>query len=130
MTGTVHIGCKLPNGLTLDHMGETVTLKGSNAPGAVIGVGITAVDEDFWTAWHKAMTENARGKAAFRPLDRGLVFVAKTAAAVKSEAKNLKKVRNGMEPLNPDAPAPGIEPTDVMKAELAKLPENAGENDE
>lgn len=115
------IGCKLPNGLTIDHDERTLTLVGSNAPGAVGGYGLTHdVDVDWFMDW-------ATGPARdFPPVARGLIFVAGNDRNAADQAREQSGERSGLEGLDPDKPAPGLEPTDEQKAELAKLPKPPG----
>ena len=100
----VTVGCKLPNGIHLDHMGKRVTLNGSNSSSLIGGHGLTeGVDKEFWDAWladHKD----------FDPVKQGLIFAHEKDANTKAEAKEKTNTKTGMEPLDADKPAPGIKP--------------------
>lgn len=115
------VGCKLPNGLTVDHADQSVTLVGSNAPGAVGGYGLTHdVDLDWFSDW-------LTGPGRELPMvQRGLIFIAGNDRNAADQAKEQKDERSGLEGLDPDKPAPGLEPTDEQKAENAKLSKPPG----
>lgn len=111
------IACKLPNGVTLEHKGEKVTLAGSNSPNARFGYGITHdVDPEWFDSW---VEEVGKG---FPPYSTGAIFKLEDASddGELREKEDDPALRTGQEPLDPNAPAPGIEPTDEMKKELAK----------
>jgi hypothetical protein len=98
----IAVGCKLPNGLHLDHGGKRVTLKGANDSVVVGGHGITEeVDQDFFDAWMQAHQD-------FQPVKQSLIFAHAKRANVEAEAKEKANNKSGFERLNPDAPAPGI----------------------
>lgn len=100
---TVTIGCKLPNGLVLA-LGETRhTLAGTRASAVVGGYGLTPVPADFWAAW-------SRKYAAFPPLQQGLIFAQPTVDKAAAQAREHAALRTGLEPINPQTPAPGITP--------------------
>lgn len=109
------VACKLPNGLTIDHKGETVTLTGSNDANAVSGYGLTHdVDIDWFMDW-------ATGPARdFPPVARNLIFVAGNSANAGDQAREQAGERSGLEGIDPANPAPGIEPTEEQKKELEK----------
>lgn len=115
------VACKLPNGLVIDHKEQTVTLVGSNDSGAVGGYGLTPdVDIDWYNDW-------ATGPAReFPPVVKGLIFVAGNDRNAADQALDQQDERTGLEGLDPAKPAPGIEPTDETKAELAKAPKPPG----
>lgn len=122
---TVRVACKLPAGLTVDHMApksdttHKFTLNGANSPGAVAGYGMTDVDADLFKSWI-----SNEGKD-FAPVKNGLIFAAEGGKA-EGAAKERKTVKTGAEPIDPTAPARGIEPTAEMKETLDKLPEAPG----
>lgn len=110
MVAQVKIACKLPNGLTVRHKDQTRVLNGANHPQAVAGFGVTpGIDEDWFKDW-----QTTDGKD-LPFVKNGSVFIMKDAAA----ARERKDVVTGMEPLDPDKPAPGIEPTDETKKVLS-----------
>lgn len=114
-TNTGIVACKLPAGLTVDHKGESVTLNGSRSDGAVAGYGMTkGVDLEWFNDW---LTGPGRD---FPPVAKGLIFVAGSEANAAAQANEQADERSGLEGLNPDAPAPGVEPTDETKKVLAK----------
>lgn len=111
---TIRVACKLPQGLTVEHAGKTVTLNGANDQNARFGHGYTDVDADWFAAW-------STDHADFPPLKRKLIFAhAKDTEGAAKEAA--PETKTGFEALDPTKPAPGIEPTDEQKRELAKLP--------
>jgi hypothetical protein len=113
MAETVTVGCKLPNGLVLEHQGTTVTLKGFRHPDARIigGYGLTeGVDKDFFDAWLAAHADQPYVK-------KELVFAQGKANSAADKAKDQKEVKSGLEPLPQDKPMPGIEKdAEAMKA--------------
>ena len=97
----VTVGCKLPNGLVIK-VGETqVVLKGANSSRVVGGYGLTSVPSDFWDAW-------AKEYAASPFIKNRIVFAQTTVAKAEGMATEQASVKTGLEPLNPDKPAPGI----------------------
>lgn len=98
----VTVGCKLPNGLVLEHKGISVTLAGSNSS-AIIGMhGLTPdVDEDWFNDW---LVNNLE-----LPLVANDIIFANTAEKAGDEAKEKKGVKTGLEPVDPDKPGEGIE---------------------
>lgn len=111
---TVTIGCKLPHGLHLDVDGTRVTLLGTNAANVIGGYGITeGVDESFFKKWLAQNKDSAAVK-------NELVFAHEKPDNTKAQAKANAKNRNGFEGVDPNKPAPGVEPTDETKKELAK----------
>lgn len=109
------IGCKLPNGLTIEHEGRTVTLVGGNDANAVGGYGLTRdVDIDWYNDW-------ATGPAReFPPVAKGLIFVAGNDSHARDQASEQAGERSGLEGIDPENPGPGLEPTEEQKKELAK----------
>lgn len=98
----ITVGCKLPNGLHLDHGGKRVTLKGSNSALVIGGHGITeGVDKDLFDAWMAAHKD-------YQPVKAGLIFAHDKKANVEAEAKEKATNKSGFEGLNPDKPMPGI----------------------
>lgn len=105
----VTVSCKLPHGLQIKVKDRALTLRGSNAPGAIAGFGFTTIPEDFWNEW-KATHKN------FAPLVKGLIFAHAKPSSAKAEVNEKKDLRNGLEPLDPKAPIPGIKPASAPKA--------------
>lgn len=106
ISSPVAIGCKLPGGLTLrlpDRPDAEFTLNGANASRVIGGYGITTIPSDFWEAWKKAY-------AGFPPLAKGLIFEQATVAKAEDAAAERAGLKSGLEPLNPQTPAPGISP--------------------
>lgn len=99
----VSVACKLPHGLILElPNAEPVRLNGANHPEAIAGFGITAVDKDFFEAWKTAHKD-------FAPLVKGLIFAQDRADSIRAEAKDKAALKTGLEGLDPEAPAPGIQ---------------------
>jgi hypothetical protein len=116
------IACRLPNGVMAE-VGETrVRLNGANAENAVGGYGFTRVDESFADAWLKPAGEDGPGGQGFQlpTFKAGGLFRADAIDAAKAMARERSGERGGFERIDPDKPAPGMEPTDEMKKELAK----------
>lgn len=101
---TVTIGCKLPNGIILRvASGASVTLNGANSSRVVGGYGLTTgVDKDFWEAWKSEY-------ASFAPLKNELIFAQDSANKAEGQANEQAGVKNGLEPLNKDKPAAGVQ---------------------
>lgn len=132
---TVTVACKLPHGFVLQlddsrketlpqggkeidvyfPIGEQTMITGSNyshinanlPKGArpvrgVAGHGLTEVDADLWEKW-------AKQKADWAPLRKGWVFVQPTQDKAEGQAREQRDLKTGLEPLDPNKPAPGIE---------------------
>jgi hypothetical protein len=111
---TITVGCKLPHGLIIEVDGHAVTLNGKNSSNVIGGYGLTeGVDKDFFGKWMSANRDSAAVK-------NGLIFAQDRADSARSEAKERKGVKNGTEGIDPNKPAPGVEPTEETKRELAK----------
>lgn len=112
------IACKLPSGLTVEHAGKSVTLNGANHDRAVAGFGMTHdVDADWFKAW-------ADENPAFPPLKSGAIFIATTPAKAEGAAEERTddaSVQTGMEPIDPNKPGNGVEPTEEQKRENEKI---------
>lgn len=118
-TTTVVMGCKLPNGLIIEHGGRRFTLKGSNAARIVGGYGLTeGVPKDFAEAWLKSHADLGTVK-------NGLVFIQTSESSAKAAAKERRDVKTGLEPIDPLKAPPGI---DVDKAAQAALRKQQAEN--
>lgn len=120
---TGNVACKLPHGLVIEATqddGSVVTLElaGSNDPGNVMGWGITRdVDKGLFDAWVK---EKGFQLPAYR---RGSIYFYDGKGDIRdavAERASDSTVMTGLEPLNPDAPAAGIEPTDEQKKTLSE----------
>ena len=98
--GTVLVGCKLPNGVVLEHPGDPlnkVILSGRNKSPIVGGsYGTTEVDAGFWAAWIDA-------NKAFLPVKAGAIFEARTIDELKGKAADLKDEKSGFEALPQNA---------------------------
>ena len=113
------VACKLPNGLTIDHKDETLTLNGAHDQGAKNGYGLTELD-DGQALWFKDwLTGDGR---EFPAVERKLIFRAVSSARASDQAGEQRGEKSGLEGLDPNKPAPGIEATPETKAELAKGP--------
>lgn len=110
------VACKLPNGLVVDHKGETVALNGSDHSSAVSGYGLTRnVDLDWFNDW-------ATGPAReFPPVAKGLIFVAPNERFAQDQASEQgDDIKSGLEGVDPENPGAGVEPTDEQRRETAK----------
>jgi hypothetical protein len=103
-SSTVTIGCKLPNGIILRiASGASVTLNGATSSRIVGGYGLTPdVDKGFWEAWKKEY-------ATFEPFKNDLIFVQESVAKAKDQAREQADVKSGLEPLDKDKPAAGVQ---------------------
>jgi hypothetical protein len=131
---TVTVGCKIPNGLILrlfrpaevleqtrdglmkvkmaEPTGEQVVLNGSRYPGKpdederpyiiMHGVAFTPdVSKDFWDTW---LEQNK----ATDMVKRGLVFARAHDSDLRSQAAEMREVKSGLEPIDPDKPGARI----------------------
>lgn len=104
---TVVVGCKLPNGIILDHPldpSKKVELAGLNKA-RVIGAdhATTEVDGEFWEAWSMVHKD-------FAPVKSGAIFVARTVEDAAAKAKELAKEKTGFEAMPQEAQ--GVKPAD------------------
>lgn len=116
------VGCKLPHGHTIDHLGEIIVLNGANVGfdgdnpwrnGAfpdselrVSGAGLTTLDGDKAAAFKDWYEANKSGG----PIASGAIFFTEKEADTKKEAKAREKVKSGIDPLDPDKDLPkGLE---------------------
>lgn len=104
MADVIIVGCKLPHGLEIQLGGKTVLLNGNNSTDIVGGYGLTYdVDKAAFDQWLLDYKD-------FPAVQQGLIFAQTTDQKAKSQAKEQAAVKTGLEGLNPDAPAPGIQP--------------------
>ena len=101
------VGCKLPNGIILEHPSDenkTVELSGLNKI-LIIGAeyATTEVDSEFWDAWIAAHQD-------YPALKSGAIFVAKTTAEVAAVAKENQGRITGLEPMKQNAG--GVKPAE------------------
>jgi len=94
MANRVVIGCRLPNGIILEHPSnpaKTVLLNGLNKV-TIIGAEYAHndIDADFWEAWSAANKD-------FAPLKSGAIFFAKNADEAVAKAKEVKGKKTGFE---------------------------------
>lgn len=99
----VLVGCKLPNGIVLEHPEKPevkVTILGLNKR-TIIGSDYmsTDVDGEFWDAWIKS-------NAKFPAVKSGAIFVAKDLRSLEAAGKEAKKRRTGLEPMQTDGKDP------------------------
>lgn len=97
----VTVACKLPHGLHIKLGDTVVTLRGSNSQEAIGGYGFTLVREPFWNDW-SAQYRN------FQPVKLGLIYALPKGRDARAKAKEQAELKNGLEPLSPDRPIPGI----------------------
>jgi hypothetical protein len=126
MAKTTRVACKLPAGLTVDHVAKdgsagTFTLKGAGDPSAIAGYGVTEVDADLFKSWI-----NSEEGSTFTAVKKELIFALPDSDSKGDAAKERKALRSGAEPIDPTKPAVGVEPTDEQKKEIAKLDEEPG----
>lgn len=99
----VTVACKLPHGLIINLGDTTITLRGSNSQEAIGGYGFTLVRESFWNDWSAKFHD-------FQPVRLGLVYAMPKGRNARAEAQQRAGLKNGLEPLSPEAPIPGIKP--------------------
>lgn len=146
-SGTVYVGCRLPHGLVLQltephegyenvmgggsrkfmihrRTGESIKLHGIVvAPGQtpkwpiVNGAAITKVPADFWEKW---LEQNK----SLDVVKNRLVFAQATMDSARSEARELRKERTGMEPINPDKKAKDPRMKGIKSVEKNDNPED------
>lgn len=93
----ITIGCRLPHGIVLEVGDKLVNIKGLNSS-MIIGADHFAneVDASFWKAWSEANADS-------RLLSSGALFSASNEKEAKAKAKDLKSVKTGLEPVDPDS---------------------------
>lgn len=111
---TVTVACKLPNGIELELRDEegnrqSHVIRGSAAQrrlesngqmlesvrSVVSGYGLTEVPKDFADEWFKR-------NAKYQPVVSQAIFVLPDIKSAQSKARELEKVKTGLEPINPD----------------------------
>ncbi|HDL8567144.1 TPA: hypothetical protein ACMY33_001248 [Yersinia enterocolitica] len=104
MAETVIVGCKLPHGLNINIDGKSVVLNGSNSCSIAGGYGLTeGVDKDLFDRFLSVYADAPYVK-------NQLVFAQGKHSSATAQANEQKDIQTGLEGLNPDKPAPGIEP--------------------
>lgn len=106
----VTVACKLPHGLQIRVGEQALTLRGSNSPEAIGGYGFTLVNESFWNEWLKSYCN-------FEPVKKGLIYALAKGGDARARAQEQAEVKNGLEPLNPKSPIPGIKQVPRTDAE-------------
>lgn len=107
MANIIVVGCKLPNGIILEHPLDPavrVELAGMNRV-TIIGAGYatTQVDRSFWDAWEATNKD-------FPAYVNGSIFVAKSDADLAAAARERAKVKTGFEAMAQNAG--GVQPAD------------------
>lgn len=118
----ITVALKLPTALQVGDEYGGFRLNGFNTPNAVVvgGYGITeGVDKDAYEKWAADMTKGPK-EQQFAPFARDLIFAADKVDTVRARAAEQTETKSGLEGVDPDKPAPGLEPTDEQKAENAK----------
>ncbi|UPQ70541.1 hypothetical protein [Kluyvera ascorbata] len=106
MSELVTVGCKLPNGLVIEHEGYAVELNGSNSSLVVGGYGLTeGVDKDAFEKWLSVHKDQPYVK-------KDLVFAQAKTNSAQAKATENAKVKSGLEGLPQDKPMAGIEKSD------------------
>ena len=106
---TVTVACRLPQGIHMDivrhgEVRQRVTLKGSNAPGAVAGFGITEnVPRAFFEKW----LDEHQDLPAVR---NGLIFAHAKRASVEDQADERSELKSGLDPMDPKKPGKDLAP--------------------
>lgn len=99
---TITVGCKLPNGLTIEINNQSITLNGANSAALIGGHGITYdVDADLFNAWLEAHKDRDMVK-------NGFIFAHESSKDTKAEAKEKTGNATKLEALKPDDAANGV----------------------
>lgn len=108
---TILIGCRLPNGLLLQHPKNrelTVKLSGTYEAKTEGGLYVpprmfstTPVDAEFWAEWKAAY-------AGFPPLKNRAVFEARSTDEATQKAKDVQKEKTGFEGMSKSAVIDGV----------------------
>lgn len=98
-TNTVLIGCRLPNGLVIEHPSDSnnkIELNGKNKI-IIVGAeyGLTMVDREFATAWFAANKD-------FAPVKSFAIFMAETNDDAMAIGKDLSNELTGFEGMRTD----------------------------
>lgn len=99
---TVMIGCKLPNGLIIEYGGKSAKINGSQSEDGIIivekgeHIGITYdVDKELWEKWREV---NKKHPVCVNQH----IFETKSENSAKSQAKELKSNKTGLEQKTPE----------------------------
>lgn len=124
------VGCKLPFGLTIDHLGYKIALNGANvdydadnpwrnglAPDSALrasGVGLTQLDGDAAEAFKDWCGLSGKGDG---PVKSGAIFFAEKQADAVKEAVALEGEKVGIAGIDPETDLPkGLETDAEAKA--------------
>ena len=99
-SSSVVVGCKLPNGIVLEHPLDStkkVVINGLNKA-TIVGAkyAVTTIDSDFWAEWIKIHKD-------FPAVLSGSIFVAQTSASVASIAREYQDRKTGFEGMDQEA---------------------------
>ncbi len=113
------VGCKLPHGLSINHLGIAIVLNGSNlgydadnpwrngysqdSANLVSGVGLTTLEGDQAEAFKDWFDIAKKGEG---PAKAGLIFMAEKQADAEKEARNLESEKTGLDGIDPDKDLP------------------------
>ena len=117
------VGCKLPHGLAINHLGIDIVLNGSNfgyddenpwrnghsqdSANLVSGVGLTTLEGDKAEAFKDWFEISKKGEG---PARAGLIFMAEKQADAEKEARSLEAEKTGLDGIDPDKELPkGLE---------------------
>jgi hypothetical protein len=109
MADTVVVGCKLPHGLETTIGGKTVLLNGANSATIIGGYGLTeGVDKAGFEEWLVTYAD--------APFVRNeLIFSQANIKEAAKQAESNATEKTGLEGLDANKPAPGIEPDPDQK---------------
>lgn len=111
MPGFVTVACKTPMGLILELKGRPqVTIKGFSIPYGTVpsyplvgGYALTPnVDADFFEEWMKV-------NANLDLVRKHFIFAHAKSSDASAQAREMAAEKSGLEPIDPDKPADGIE---------------------
>jgi len=113
------VGCKLPHGLEINHLGETIVLNGANAgfdvdnpwkndlppdsPLRAYGVGLTQIEGDKAEAFKDWFDMAGKGEG---PVRAGFIFFTEKAADATKEAQGIEGEATGLGGINPEKDLP------------------------
>lgn len=104
----VILACKVPNGFIMELNGVSAKINGSNTEDGFIivekgeTIGLTYdVDKSLWGAWRSKFASHPL-VAGSKPYNQPFVYEVKSEASAKSQAKEMKEVKTGLEQKTPD----------------------------
>lgn len=101
-SSTYVIGCKLPNGLSFRHGGQTITLAGANSSELINGFGMTkGVPSEAWDSFEETFKD-----APF--IRNGIIFAVSDEKSAADASLERSRQKTGLEQVS--AKDAGVEP--------------------